>query len=211
MDNVAHSYSRRAAISRPPVSEETEMTTALATKQQPQPMTIEVWNLISALAPAAHASRLFGVNSPEQAMMIMAKGHELGMPITAAFELIQVIQGKPTLSPRGALALVMASGLLENMEIKDGKDACTITMKRKGGPGYTLTWTLEDAKRAGIVKPDSAWQSYQANMLRWRAMGFVIDVLFSDVTGGLKRADEFGAIVSEEGNIIDMEATDDRA
>lgn len=178
------------------------MTTELTTI--PQPLTIDTWNLISALAPAAHQSRLFGVSSPEQAAMIMAKGYELGMPITAAFELIQVIQGKPTLSPRGALALVLASGLLEDMVINDEAHTCTVTMKRKGGPAYGLKWTLEDAKKAGVVKPDSAWASYEANMLRWRAIGFVIDVLFSDVTGGLKRADEFGATVDAEGVVVEV-------
>jgi hypothetical protein len=40
-------------------------------------------------------------------------------------------------------------------------------------------------------------------MLRWRCIGFVIDVLFPDVCGGLKRADEFGATVDEEGNIVE--------
>lgn len=184
------------------------MTTELTTYHQPQPLTIEVWNLISALAPAAHQSRLFGMSSPEQAMMIMAKGHELGMPITAAFELIQVIQGRPTLSPRGALALVQASGLLEDMQIAEQPGACTVMMRRRGGINYSLTWTIADAKKAGIVKPDSAWQSYEANMLRWRTIGFVIDVLFSDVTGGLKRADEFGAAIDPEGTVIAPEARD---
>lgn len=179
-------------------------TTDLTTYHQPQPLTLDMWNLISALAPAAHQSRLFGVSSPEQAMMIMAKGYELGMPITAAFELIQIIQGRPTLSPRGALALVLASGLLEDMQIDDKPGACTVMMKRRGVPAYTLTWTLDDAKKAGVVKSDSAWQSYQANMLRWRAVGFVIDVLFSDVTGGLKRADEFGATVDAEGVVVSV-------
>jgi hypothetical protein len=186
------------------------MTTALTkTSQQPQPLTLDVWNLILALAPAAHSSRLFGVSSPEQAAMIMAKGHELGMPITAAFELIQVIQGKPTLSPRGALALVQASGLLEEMQISEQPGSCTVTMKRRWGSAYTLTWTLDDAKKAGIVKPDGAWVTYPANMLRWRAIGFVIDVLFSDVTGGLKRADEFGATIDAGGDVITVEVEAD--
>lgn len=138
--------------------------------------------------------------------MIMAKGFELGMPITAAFELIQVIQGKPTLSPRGALALVQASGLLERMDIQEQPGACTVTMKRRWGDSYTLTWTLDDAKKAGIVKTDGAWETYPANMLRWRAIGFVIDVLFSDVTGGLKRADEFGAAINAEGDVVTIES-----
>lgn len=184
-------------------------TTELTSYHQPQPLTIDMWNLISALAPAAHQSRLFNVSSPEQAMMIMAKGYELGMPVTAAFELIHVIQGKPTLSPRGALALVQASGLLETMDIQEQPGSCTVTMRRRGGISYSLMWTLADAKKAGVIKPDSAWQSYEANMLRWRALGFVIDVLFSDVTGGLKRADEFGAAVDSDGAVIaESEAQD---
>lgn len=184
------------------------MTTDITSYHQPQPMTIDVWNLISALAPAAHTSRLFGVSSPEQAAMIMAKGYELGMPVTAAFELIHIIQGRPTLSPRGALALVQASGLLDDMQIQEQPGSCTVTMRRRGGASYTLTWTLDDAKKTGVVKPDSAWQGYPANMLRWRAIGFVIDVLFSDVTGGLKRADEFGAAVDSDGAVIDAEPLD---
>lgn len=186
------------------------MTTALS-KYQPQPLTLDMWNLITALASPAHESRLFGVSSPEQAQMIMAKGYEIGMPITAAFEFIQVIQGRPTLSPRGALALVQASGLLESMQIEEQPGACTVTMRRRGGISYALTWTREDAKRAGVIKPDSAWQSYEANMLRWRAIGFVVDILFSDVTGGLKRADEFGALVDADGAVIDVEVADDHA
>lgn len=167
-----------------------------------QELSASTWELIGTLAPAAHQSRLFGVSSPDQAAMIMAKGYELGLPITSAFEYIHVVQNRPTLSPRGALALVLASGLLDDMQIDEVPGACTVTMKRCGGPSYELTWTIDDAKRAGIVKPDSAWQSYPANMLRWRCLGFVIDVLFADVIGGLKRADEFGAAIDDTGNVV---------
>lgn len=176
------------------------------TLSRPQPLTLDAWHLIAQIAPAAHSSRLFGVSSPEQAMIIMAKGHELGMPITAAFEFIQVIQGRPALSPRGALALVLASGLLEDLKIDEQPGRCTVMMKRYGVPPYALTWTIDDAKQAGVVKADSAWASYQANMLRWRAIGFVIDVLFSDVCGGLKRADEFGAAMGEDGAPLSLAA-----
>lgn len=183
-------------------------TTSIVPYHQPQPLTPEMWNLISALAPAAHQSRLFGVSSPEQAAMIMAKGWELGMPVTAAFEYIQVIQGRPTLSPRGALALVLASGALADMQISDAPGQCTVAMQRRNGPAYTLTWTLDDAKKAGVIKPDSGWQNYPANMLRWRAIGFVIDILFPDITGGLKRADEFGATVDADGAVISVMAAE---
>lgn len=183
-------------------------TTALATRQQLNPT---IWDTIQAVAPVMKDSRLFGVSTEAQAAAIMAKGFELGLTLTASFEFITVIQGKPTLAPRGALALVQQSGLLEAMKIEETKDAkgapaaCTVYMKRKGGFEYTASFSMEDAKRAGLVKSGGAWESYPANMLRWRAVGYAIDMVFPDVVGGMKRADEFGAAVDTSGNVIDGE------
>lgn len=162
-----------------------------------------IWEMIDKIAPTMHQSRLFGVTAPQQAAAIMLKGYELGLGLAASFELIQVIQGKPTLSPRGALALIHQSGQLAGMKIEDREHACSVWMKRSNGFEYVLTYTLEDARRAGLVKDDSGWAKYESNMLRWRAIGFVADVVFPDVLGGMKRADEFGAIVDTDGNVIE--------
>jgi hypothetical protein len=75
-------------------------------------------------------------------------------------------------------------------------------MKRSNGFAYSVEFTIDDAKQAGLVKPDSAWEKYPANMLRWRAVGFCADVVFPDILGGLKRTDELAA-VDEQGNVID--------
>jgi hypothetical protein len=134
-------------------------------------------------------------------MAICLKGTELGLGLAASFELIQVIQGKPTLSPRGALALVMRSGELDGLRITESADGCSGWMKR-GELEYETGWTIADARRAGLIKPGGAWETYPRNMCKWRAVGFVADVLFADVIGGMKRADEFGADVDEAGNVI---------
>ncbi len=182
--------------------------TALAVRQ-PQQLNPGIWETITAVAPVMKDSRLFGVSTEAQAMAIMAKGYELGLSLTSAFEFIQVIENKPALTPRGALALVMQSGLLDNLKIDDLKDAagvptsCRVTMKRRGGFEYTSEFTMDDAKRAGLVKTGGNWEKYPANMLRWRAVGYCIDVAFSDVCGGMKRADEFGASIDFAGNVVD--------
>lgn len=171
---------------------------------------LPVWQMIREAAPVMYKSRLFGVATEEQAMAIMAKGYELGLGLTTSFEFIQVILGKPTLIPRGALALAYQSGEIETLSIADVKDdagqpySCTVTGNRKGGNVYTVTFTMDDARRAGLVKPDSGWTSYPANMLKWRAIGFWLDVVMPDVQGGMKRADEFGATVDAGGNVIDV-------
>lgn len=175
------------------------MTNALTIK----PLTPSTWAMIESIAPAMHSSRLFGVNSPQQAMAIMLKGYELGLSLTAAFEFIQVVQGKPTLSPRGALALILQHPELDGIKIEDKKDSCSVWMKRKNGFEYTLEFTIADAEKAGVIKPDSGWSKYPANMLRWRAVGFCADVVFPDVIGGMKRADEMGADITPEGDVIE--------
>lgn len=180
-------------------------STALAIR----PVTPNTWQMIEAIAPSMHACRFYGVASTAQAAAIMLKGHELGLGLGAAFEFIQVVQSKPTLIPRGALAMVLSSGQLAGMKLDEKNDAkgnpysCTCSMSRKGGFEYSATFTMDDAKRAGLVKDGSGWQSYPQNMLKWRAIGFCIDILFSDVTGGMKRADEFGADVDSAGNVIE--------
>lgn len=165
------------------------------------------WRMIQLMAPTAKESRLFGLQNDAQGAVIMAKGQEIGLSRFAALEFIAVIDGKPGLSPRGALALVTASGLLESMSIEDLREndepsACRVSMKRVGGQAYTLDFTMKDARRAGLVKAGSGWEKYPANMLRWRTIGYVIDILFSDICGGLKRADEYGAELDTAGNVV---------
>ena len=178
------------------------MTGALARRS----VTPEIVQMAGVLGPMAHASRLFGINSPEQAIAIMLTGYELGFGLTASFDFIHIIQGKPSISPRGALALVHASGELAGMTIDEQPDRCTVTMKRRNGLEYTTTFSLQDALAADLIKPDSAWIKWQRNMLRWRPIGFCIDVLFPDVVGGLRRSDEYGAPVDIDGNVIAGEA-----
>jgi hypothetical protein len=161
----------------------------------------DTWELITRVGETLHKSRLFGTTSPEAAAAIILKGSELGLGMAASFELIQVIQGKPTLSPRGALALIMRSGQLTGLRIAEQADGCRVWMRR-GELEYETGWTLTDARQAGLVKAGGAWETYPRNMCKWRAVGFVADVLFGDLIGGLKRADELGADLDEQGNVV---------
>lgn len=182
-------------------------TTAITTTHKP--LTQDVWTMIQTIAPVMKDSRLFGVATEAQAAAVMLKGHELGLSLTASFEFIHVIESKPTLAPRGALALILGSGLCDGIEIKDETDdkgvptGCSVTMKRKGGMNYTARFTLEDAKRAGLVKDGSGWTKYPGLMCKWRAIGFAADVVFPDLLNGLKRADELGADLDPSGEVIE--------
>lgn len=161
-----------------------------------------VWQMIQTIAPTLHACRFYGVANPEQAATIMLIGYELGFGITGSFEFVHVVEGKPSLSPRGALAIVHASGELADWKMSEIPDGFACWMKRRNGKEYGLTFTLEDARKAGIVKAKGAWETWPKQMCKWRCVGFVIDVLFPDLMGGIRRSDELGAAVTEDGRVI---------
>ena len=171
---------------------------------QERQMTPAVWQMIQQVAPVLHGSRLFGVANEVQATAIMLAGHDLGLPFTTAFDFVKVILGKPSLIPRGQLALIYQSGLLEQFKVEDKPGQCTVYMRRVGGIEYTVTTTIDDAKRAGLVKAQSGWDKWPANMLRWLAIGFCSDVVFPDVSGGLRSSIHYGAVVDEAGNVVDV-------
>lgn len=185
-------------------------TQLIAVEIQPQPgvalvrreLTPDILASIINLAPTVHKSRLAKVDSPEQAAFIMLKAWELGLPLTAGFDLIYAIDGKLSLSPRGALAIINQSGLLAGFSIGEQPDACTVWMKRANGLSFKVTYTRKDAERAGLIKPGGNWDKYGPNMLRWRAIGFCADVVFPDVLAGMRRADEFGAQIDTDGNVV---------
>ncbi len=176
--------------------------------------------MILALAPMWHQSRWFGISDPGQAIVIMAKAADLGLPITSAFDLIKPIAGANgtdlALIPRGAQALILASGLLADMQIDEAPGRCTVTLRRIGVPSpVTVTYTIDDARRAGLTEGSplgsgktrgtGAYEKWQANMLRWRALGFAQDLLFADVCGGLSSAAKYpGVTVSETGDIVNQ-------
>jgi len=177
-------------------------------------LTPAIWKMIVEIAPAMYKARLFGVTSVEQAEAIMLKGYELGLSITASFDFVQVIQGKPGLSPRGALALIHSSPLIKELKITRLEDKgrfigyeCFM-QRADNGFSYTSRFTMEMAQKAGLVKADSGWQKYEENMCLWRAVGFAADVVAPDVTAGMttlmKAPEMYGVALTEGGDVVDV-------
>lgn len=173
--------------------------------------TPDAWAMIMQAAPVLYACRFYGAANPEQAATIMLIGNELGFGLVGSFQYVHIIEGKPSISPAGALAVVLRSGQLAGWKMEPGEHSFHCWMKRKNGLEYEYTFTLEDARRAGLIKSDpekyanSAWGKYEPNLLKWRCIGYVLDVLFGDYLGGMRRSDEFGAAVDDTGKVIEGE------
>lgn len=168
--------------------------------------TRDEWQMLLEQARIYHASGLLPahIQRPEQALLIIQTGRELGIPPLAALRGIQVIQGTPTVSPQLMLALVQSSGKLAHFEIVESTDErCTVRVQRKGFPVREETFTIDDAKRIMTKERDKTiplaekynWRAMPKVMLRWRAIAAALRIDFADVVLGLYTPEELGADV----------------
>lgn len=148
----------------------------------------EAWDL----AKIAAGSGLYGVQRPEQALVIIMTGTELGLTANQALRSIQVVKGKPNLSADLLVALVKRSELCEYWEVVENTTSlCTIETKRTTDKNpRRLTWTLEDAKRAGIN--GDMYTKYPRQMLRHRCSADLAREVYPDLVLGLYAPEEFG-------------------
>lgn len=167
------------------------------------------WQELIAQASRLYASGLLpkSIRSVEATIAVIQTGRELQLNPMEAFRNIHVIEGVPTVSPKCKLGLIQRSGLLSDLSVTDGDGFAECTMKRRGmSSPVTFRFTMEEARAAGLTNK-SNWKSWPKNMLRWRVIGFVADVLFSDVTGGHFTPDELGAVTDSDGVPIESPET----
>jgi len=183
--------------------------------------TMETVQVIQSLAPIVAAARMFGV-SESQAAVVMLTGHELGIGLAAAFQFVHVIDSKPSISPKGLLAMIHRSGLVDVKVTRLPEDKAKPLIgyecwmkRRSSGFGHTARFTLEDATRALLTEgsPTSGgkrgygnWEKYPENMCMWRAIGFAADVVCPDLGGGMYRPEELGAVVDQDGEPVTIDA-----
>lgn len=143
------------------------------------------------------------IKTPEQALAIILTGRELGIPAMAALNSINVIQGKPTVSPQLMIALINRSGCLEDIRFDVQSDRCTVTMKRKGRTPHTETFGVEQAKALGLMTKAN-YNQQAVTMFKWRAVAACARVVFPDVILGLYTHEEINPNLSfnEDGEII---------
>jgi hypothetical protein len=145
---------------------------------------------LRALAQDAAASRFYGAASPEQALMLLVTGRDLGLSYSQSLRAFHVVQGKPVLSSAGMVAVCLRSGVCEYFRVVASDDtSATVEVKRRGDPARRVTFTLDDARRAGLANRET-WKAYPSRMLLARAQAFAAREVFPDLLLGLYDPDE---------------------
>jgi hypothetical protein len=127
-------------------------------------------------------------------MAAMMMGYELGLGPMQALNGIQVIDGKAGLSAEMMRALITGQGHVFILSATNEK--ASVRCRRTEWPEgemSTFEWTLEDARRANLIKANtnrSGWAKYPRAMLSARATSEAARAIFPDVLAGMSYTPE---------------------
>lgn len=149
-------------------------------------------------------------NKPENVMIAVQMGADLGLKPMQALQNIAVINGRPSIYGDAALALAMP--VLERFketfegEFPNDEFTAVCISRRKDWPDETRsTFSIADAKKANLWGKAGPWQNYPKRMLQFRARGFNLRDVASDRLMGLVLAEEAQDYPSIEGTVISSE------
>lgn len=172
---------------------------------EPQSMK-ELHALAACVATASLGTRL----TTEQALVLMMTGRDLGLSYAQSMRAFHIVNGKPVLSADAMVAVCLQSGKCVSFRtVESTSERCTVEATRAGQEPSTMTFSMEDAKRAGLLS-NPTWAKYPAQMLRARAKSALARDLFPDVLLGLYDPDEVEAVpspreTSDARRIVDVE------
>lgn len=129
-------------------------------------------------------------NKPADVFVTIMAGMELGMAPMAALRSIHIIKGQPVLSADAMVACAQSSGACEYFRaIESNNRIATYETKRKGSEPVQRSFTIDDARTAGLLS-NPTWKKYPAAMLRARCKADLARDVYPDAVAGTYIHDE---------------------
>jgi len=145
---------------------------------------IEKTNKIcSLLMKTSHYAKL----GQEGIYAIVAKARAMNLdPVEALNGALYFVKGKVGMSAEMMAALARQAGHSVTKDEKSTSTCCILHGKRKdNGDIWTVSFSIEDAKRAGIYQEAGPWGKYPDVMCYNRAMSKLFRQLFPDLSKGV--------------------------
>lgn len=133
-------------------------------------------------------------NKPEEIIAAVMYGSDLGLTPMQSLQVIAVVNGKPTIYGDGLLAVCQShpawGGKKEWVEGEGDRMTAHCVVSRKGEPDAHVTFSVADAKKAGLWGKSGPWAQYPARMMAMRARGFALRDQFADALRGIITTEE---------------------
>lgn len=120
------------------------------------------------------------VGKPESLAAVILTSMELGIGPMEGMRGIHMVKGKPMLDASLLTKLALRAGVTIDYLVSTDAE-CSLKLTRNGRT-HSETWTIADAKRAGLLGND-VWGKYPKRMLQARALSSAIRAWCPDVVG----------------------------
>lgn len=142
---------------------------------------------------------------PAEVTAAIMFGAEVGLGPLQSLAKIAVIKGRPTLAAEAQRALILAAGHEFWVEEATTTRVTVGGRRRDSDRSQLFTWTLDDAKRAGLAGQQN-WRTYPRQMLLARATAELARAVFPDVIGGLMATEEAENLGDEDAPVAPIAA-----
>ena len=144
------------------------------------------------MAQAIAESKLFGIQTPAQALALGLLCQAEGRHPAEAARDYHIINGKPSLKSEAMLArFQQAGGRVEWHEYTH--EAVSGTFTHPQGGSLKVSWTMQDATRAGLTG-NPTWKKFPRQMLKARCISEAVRGIFPGVLSGLYAPEEVSDI-----------------
>lgn len=127
---------------------------------------------------------------PGNCLIAIQWGAEIGLKPLQALQNLAIINGRPALWGDAVIALVRSSSACEYVIETQTATEATCKVKRRGELEQSRTFSMADAKSAGLAGKQGPWTQYPKRMMQMRARAFALRDVFPDVLRGLPVAEE---------------------
>jgi len=143
---------------------------------------------IERLADYIAESRLFGLATREQAIVMMSIAQAEGRHPAQAAKDYNIIQGRPSKTAEAMQRdFMQAGGRIEWHDLSD--DIAAATFSHPQGGSIRILWDMPRAAKAGLSGKDM-WKKYPRQMLRARCVSEGVKTIYPAATGGFYTPEE---------------------
>jgi hypothetical protein len=144
------------------------------------------------------------LKTPKEVLSVMLMGRELGLGPMQSLQYFVNIRGKITLEAKAMMAIILGKVKDARIKIEMGDEECVVIASRNQIEQSVFKYSLNDAKKAGLIKKGGNWEMYPRDMLRSRAVSQMARAMFPDVIGGMYTAEETETFVDAKPQVTVM-------
>lgn len=130
------------------------------------------------------------IKNTAQMMMVFQAGYEAGLQPLESLNAFYIVNGKITMYGDAVISQIVRAGHLVVWGKCDDKKAEVTITRGDNGNKMTGKFTIEQARAKGLTtysngNENAFWKKYPENMLKYKALGTIVDFIVPDALRGI--------------------------